>query len=140
MERIRRQSGATNGGVIAYVIHGDTTGWRTDLRLLLPADGAEQRPIAWRMRAEGRDTRTDRVNVVAPPGAATVVVTAMAGTPTLVTLDASGFGTTTVPPDRPAIVTAHTAEGTVLMSTPVPAFETNSGGLPGASTNTRITG
>ncbi|GIJ29154.1 hypothetical protein Vqi01_43160 [Micromonospora qiuiae] len=129
-----------DGGVIAYAMHGDTTGWRTGLRLLLPADGVDQRPIAWRMRVEGRETRTDRVIVVAPPDAATVTVTTLGGTPTPVTLDASGFGATTVPPTRPATVTAHTADGTTLASTPIPAFETNTGGLPGTTPNTRITG
>ncbi len=130
----------TDGGVIAYAIHGDTTGWRTDLRLLLPADGAEQRPIAWRMRAEGGDARTDRVNLVAPPGAVTAAVTALGDTPTPVALDASGFGSTTIPQHKPATVSASTADGTPFISTPVPAFETNSGGLPGTSRNTRITG
>ncbi|MBL6276241.1 hypothetical protein JMF97_08720 [Micromonospora fiedleri] len=129
----------TDGGVIAYAIHGDTTGWRTDLRLLLPADGAEQRPIAWRMRAEGGDARTDRVNLVAPPGAVTAAVTALDDTPSPVALDASGFGSTTIPQHKPATVSASTADGTPFISTPVPAFETNSGGLPGASRNTRIT-
>ncbi|GGM23114.1 hypothetical protein GCM10011608_04800 [Micromonospora sonchi] len=129
-----------DGGVIAYAMHGDSTGWRTDLRLLLPADGAEQRPIAWRMRVEGRDTRTDRVIVVAPPGAATATVTALDGTSTPVTLGTAGSGTTTVPPTKPATVTAHAADGTALASTPIPAFETNTGGLPGTTPNTRITG
>ena len=126
------------GGVIAYAMHGDTSAWRTDLRLLLPAHGAEQRPIAWRMRAEGKDTRTDRVIVVTPPGAATATVTVQEGAPIPVTLDASGFGTTTIPPNEPAIVTAHAPDGTTLASTPVPAFESNSGGLPGDTPNTRI--
>ncbi|MFD6754407.1 hypothetical protein [Micromonospora gifhornensis] len=130
----------TDGGVIAYAMHGDLTSWRTDLRLLLPADGAEQRPIAWRMRAEGGDTRTDRVNLVAPPGAVTAAITAGDGTRTPVALDPSGFGSTTIPPSMPATVTASTADGTPFISTPVPAFETNSGGLPGTSRNTRITG
>ncbi|GIJ12502.1 hypothetical protein ACFFMR_02665 [Micromonospora andamanensis] len=126
------------GGVIAYAMHGDDTGWRTDLRLLLPADGAAQRPIAWRMRAEGKDTRTDRVIVVTPPGTATATITVRDGAPTAVTLDASGSGTTTVAPNQPATVTALAADGTTLASTPVPAFETNMGGVPGSTMNTRI--
>ncbi|GAA3726447.1 hypothetical protein GCM10022225_04440 [Plantactinospora mayteni] len=127
------------GGVLAYAMHGDIMGWRTDLRLLLPAHGVEQRPIAWRMRAEGKDAQTDRVLVVAPPGAATATVSAGDGAPIPVTLDASGFGTTTIAPNQPATVTAHAADGTTLASTPIPAFEGNSGGLPGDTPNTRVT-
>jgi hypothetical protein len=127
------------GGVLAYAMHGGTAGWQTDLRLLLPADGAAQRPIAWRMGAEGQETRTERVVVVAPTGTAIATTTAGDGAPTPVTLDASGFGTTTIVPDQPATVTAHAADGTALASTPIPAFETNTGGLPGDTLNTRIT-
>ena len=129
-----------DGGVIAYAMHGDTTGWRTDLRLLLPADGADQRPIAWRMRVEGRDTRTDRVIVVAPPGAATATVTALRRHPDPGHPRRSRLRHHHRPANQPATVTAHTADGTTLASTPVPAFESNSGGLPGTTPNTRITG
>lgn len=128
------------GGVLAYAMHGNTTGWGTNLRLLLPAHGAEQRPIAWRMRAEGNgDTPTDRVIVVAPPGAATATVTAGDSAPIPVTLDASGSGTTTIAPNQSATITAHTADGITLGSTPIPAFETYSGGLPGDTPQTRVT-
>jgi hypothetical protein len=128
----------SGGGVLAYAMHGTTSVMRTDLRLLLPADGAQQRPIAWRMRAEGKDIRTNRVIVVAPPGAAAVTVTVGSGSPAPVTLDASGSGTATVPPDQPAVVTAFSAAGTALASTPVPLFDTDMNGLPGDTPNTRI--
>ncbi|WP_204037020.1 hypothetical protein [Micromonospora qiuiae] len=126
------------GGVLAYVMHGDTTRLQKDLRLLLPADGADQRPIAWRMHAEGLETRTNQVMVVAPSNAATVAITIDGGAPIPVTLDASGYGTTEVPPSEPATVTAFAADGTTLASTPVPQFETDTGGLPGDSPQTRI--
>jgi hypothetical protein len=130
----------SGGGVLAYAMHGSATSARTDLRLLLPAAGAEQRPIAWRMRAEGKDDRTDRVIVVAPAGAATVSITAAGGTAAPVALDAAGFGTTTVPPDQAATVTSFAAGGSFLSSTPVPPFENDSSGLPGDTPKTRVVG
>ncbi|MEJ3745163.1 hypothetical protein WEI85_17935 [Actinomycetes bacterium KLBMP 9797] len=126
------------GGVIAYAMHGEPTAWRTDLRLLLPADGADRRPLAWRMRAEGRDNPTDQVHVVAPRGAARVTITIGANAPVPVSIDASGLGTATVPANQPATVTAVAADGTAIATTPVPPFEKESGGLPGATRGTRI--
>ncbi|MEK8109751.1 hypothetical protein NKG94_45500 [Micromonospora sp. M12] len=63
--------------MIAYAMHGDErTGWWTDLRLLLPAEGAEQRPIGWRIAADdGPRTPTGQARVIAPPDAARVTVT-----------------------------------------------------------------
>jgi hypothetical protein len=123
------------GGVIAYAMHGTATSSRTDLRLLLPAANADRRPIAWRLRAEGGDDRTDRVLVAAPAGTATVTVGEQR---TPVTLDASGGGETTVPPDRPATVTAYAADGSELGSTPVPPFENDMSRLPGDTPGTRV--
>ena len=126
------------GGVIAYAVHGDASLTRTDLRLLLPAADADRRPIGWRMRAEGADDETDRVLVATAAGTATATVTIAGGSPVPVALDASGFGTTSVPPDQPATVTAYAADGSVLGSTPVPPFENNSSRLPGDTPGTRI--
>jgi hypothetical protein len=126
------------GGVIAYAMHGDTMGWRYDLRLLLPAEGAYTRPLAWRMRADGRDDPTDRVYVVAPRGTARVTVTVGTGAPAPVAVGASGLGTTSVPPDQPAKVTTYAADGREIASTPVPPFERSMGDLPGATRGTRI--
>lgn len=126
------------GGVIAYAFHGDPTAWRYDLRLLLPADGAYTRPLAWRMRAEGRDDPTDRVYVIAPRGATRVTVTAGTGAPVPVTFDATGLGTTAIPPDEPATVATYAADDTQIASTPVPPFEDAMGDLPGATRGTRI--
>jgi hypothetical protein len=126
------------GGVLAYALHGVADAWRTDLRLLLPAAGADTRPLAWRMRSEGRDRRTDRVIVVAPPGAVTASVAVDGGPAAPVALDADGAGTATVRSDRPATVTAYGPDGAALASTPVPPFESDSGGLPGSTPGTRV--
>ncbi|MGC4758308.1 hypothetical protein [Micromonospora trifolii] len=130
------------GGVIAYAMHGDErTGWWTDLRLLLPAEGAERRPIGWRVRAEdGARPPTGEVRVIAPPDAARVTVTVGGAPPATVALDASNAGTTRVPPDEAATLTAYSRNGQVLGTTPVPPVETDSsaGGLPGDSPATRV--
>ncbi|MCG5473012.1 hypothetical protein LADH09A_000896 [Micromonospora sp. LAH09] len=131
------------GGVIAYAMHGDErTGWSSDLRLLLPAEGVDRRPVGWRVRADdGTRPPTGQVRVIAPPDAARVTVTVGAASPTTVTLDASNAGTTEVPPDQPATVTAYAEDGRVLGTTPLPPVETDTdaGGLPGGSGATRVT-
>ncbi|GIF71478.1 hypothetical protein [Asanoa siamensis] len=126
------------GGVIAYAMHGDATSSRTDVRLLLPAAGADERPIGWRLRAEGGDGRTDEVVVSVPTGTATATVTVDGRSPVPVSLDAAGSGRTSVPDGAPATVTAHAADGTALASTPVPPFENDSSRLPGDTPGTRI--
>jgi hypothetical protein len=127
-----------DGGVIAYAMHGDALSGRTDLRLLLPAENADRRPLGWRLRAEGGEGPTDQVMVATPAGTATAAVTIGGGSPVPVALDASGAGTAAVPLDQAATVTAYAADGTVLGSTPVPPFESNSSGLPGDTPGTRI--
>ncbi|MFI1192313.1 hypothetical protein ACH4T9_03425 [Micromonospora sp. NPDC020750] len=128
------------GGVIAYAMHGDDrTGWWTDLRLLLPAEGADQRPIGWRIRTDnGTRTPTGQVRVIAPPNAARVTVTVGGAPPATVTLDASNAGTTRIPPDQPATLTAYSADGGVLGTTPLPPVEADMSGLPGDSPATRV--
>ncbi|MFI6333113.1 hypothetical protein ACIBBG_33075 [Micromonospora chersina] len=126
-----------NGGVLAYAMHGNASSWRTDLRLLLPADKADQRPLAWRVRANGSDAMTDKVIVVAPAAAAAVRLTIDGGPSDPVAIDSSGYGTTTVPPGKRAAVTAFAADGTTLPTTPVP-LGSDFGGLPGASPDTRV--
>ncbi|GAA3247746.1 hypothetical protein ACFO1B_38885 [Dactylosporangium siamense] len=128
------------GGVIVYAMHGGVDWLRFDLRLLLPAAGAFERPIGWRLRAEGKDTQTDQVVVVAPPGAASVTVTAGGSSPAPVPLDASGAGTTTVPPGNPAVVTAYTSGGVTIASTPLHVLDTDMGQLPGDTPGTRVVG
>lgn len=131
---LRRQG----SGVIAYAMHGDATTWRTDLRLLLPAAGADTRPIAWRMRAEGKDDRTDQVIVVAPRGTARATLTVAGAAPVPLTLDPSGSAVTTLAPDAVATVTAYPAGGGAPASTPVTPFETDGGGIPGDTPKTRV--
>jgi hypothetical protein len=127
------------GGVIAYAMRRGADGsGRTDMRLLLPAEGAERRPIGWRLRAEGSQTRSDQVMVVAPAGAATASVAIGDGRPVPVRLDSSKAGRATVPPGRSATVTAYSADGSVLASTPVPPFEDDMSGLPGDTPGTRV--
>ena len=126
------------GGVLAYAMHGSASSWRGDLRLLLPAADADRRPIAWRMRAEGKDDRTGRLVVVAPPEAARAVLTVHGAAPVPVPLDADGAGFTGLNPGVAASVTAYGVDGAVLASTPVPPFETDSGGIPGDTPETRV--
>ena len=126
------------GGVLAYATHGRADSYRQDLRLLLPAAGVAERPIAWRMRAEGRDDRTDRVVVVAPAGAARLSLQPAGAPPVPLVPDATGAATVGLPPSAEATVTAYAADGSVLGTTPVPPFETDSGGLPGDTPKTRI--
>ncbi|XVU23145.1 hypothetical protein ACQPZJ_38680 [Actinoplanes sp. CA-054009] len=118
------------GGVLAYAFHGGADSYRQDLRLLLPAAGAAERPIAWRMRAEGKDDPTEQVVVVGPPGTARL---SLGGTP-----DATGAAFATLPASSTATVTAYAADGSVIGDTPVPPFEIDSGGLPGDDRKTRI--
>lgn len=129
-----------DGGVLAYALHGSASSYRKDLRLLLPAAGVERRPIAWRMRAEGRDDRTDRIIVVVPPGTRSAALTVAGQVPVPLTLDASGSAVATLPPEAVATVTARPADGSAPSRTPVPPFETDLGGLPGDSAKTRVVG
>ncbi|MCO8276599.1 hypothetical protein M1L60_39075 [Actinoplanes sp. TRM 88003] len=128
------------GGVLAYAIHGVETSYRQDLRLLLPVPGVAERPIAWRMRAEGKDDRTDRVIVTAPVGAERVELQIGGAAPVAVALDGTGAGTAAVPGSAEARVTAYGKNGSIMGSTPVPPFETDSGGLPGDTEKTRVVG
>ena len=126
------------GGVLAYAMHGGADSFRQDLRLLLPAAGADRRPIAWRMRAEGGDDRTDRVVVVAPAGAARLSLRP-AGAPAVpVPVDATGAAMVTLPPSAEATVTAYAKDGSPMGTTPVPPFETDGSGLPGDTPLTRV--
>ncbi len=125
------------GAVLAYALHGTADAYRQDLRLLLPGAGAETRPIAWRLRAEGKDDPTSRVYVVAPPGTSRLTLSA-SGPPVELTPDATGAAVTTLDPDTAASVTAYGGDGSVLGSTPVTQLENDMGGIPGDDLNTRV--
>lgn len=124
-------------GVVAFAMHGTTTAWRTDLRLLLPAAGADRRPIAWRLRAEGADDPTGQVVVTAPAGAARVTLTPAGSAPVDLDLDGSGMALATLGPDAAATVTSYAADGSPIASTPVPAFD-GGGGVIGEHPATRV--
>ncbi len=125
------------GGVLAFAWHGGQNGWRSDLRLLLPAEGAARRPLAWRLRAEDGDDRTRDVVVVAPEGAAYAELVTVAGT-SRVELGADGSGQGSVGPDEAATVRAYDGDGRLLGETPVPPFEVSWEGVPGDTRGTRI--
>jgi hypothetical protein len=128
------------GGVLAYAFHGAADSYRQDLRLLLPAAGVDDRPIAWRMRAEGKDDRTDQVVVVPPPGAVRLLLGGAPDTSGAVFTmpDESGAMFTTLPPSAKVDVTAYAADGEPMGTTPIPPFETDSGGIPGDDRKTRV--
>ena len=79
--------------------------------------------------------------MIAPPLAARVTVTVGGAPSATVALDASNAGTTQVPPDQAATLTAYSRDGGVLGTTPLPPVETDrdAGGLPGDSPATRVT-
>ncbi len=126
------------GGVLAYAMHGSADSYRQDLRLLLPEAGAATRPIAWRIRAEGKDDRTGQVIAVGPAGTKKLVLQANGDAAVTLTPDATGAAVGSVPPVAGATVTAFDGDGRELGRTPVAPFEDNSGGLPGADMKTRI--
>ncbi|MBM2623309.1 hypothetical protein JIG36_48210 [Actinoplanes sp. LDG1-06] len=128
------------GGVLAYAFHGAAGAYRQDLRLLLPAEGADERPIAWRMRAEDGDDRTDTVIVTGPAGATRLTMQQGTAAPVQLTLDATGAATASVPPAEEAHVTAYGENGSEMGTTPVPPFEYDSGGIPGDTPKTRVVG
>jgi hypothetical protein len=68
-----------------------------------------------------------------------VTITPSGGPAVPVSIDADGFGTTTLAPDRAAVVTSTAADGRTA-TTPVPPFESDSGGPPGTTPGTRVVG
>ncbi|MBL7261344.1 hypothetical protein [Paractinoplanes lichenicola] len=128
------------GGVLAYAFHGSADSYRQDLRLLLPAQGVTERPIAWRMRADGKDDKTNQVVVVGAAGTRRLTLQVGSAQPVELTPDATGAATTSAPPQAEARVTAYGETGVDLGTTPVPMFEYDSGGLPGDTPKTRVVG
>ncbi|WP_430788455.1 hypothetical protein [Actinoplanes sp. G11-F43] len=122
-----------DGGVLTYLSHG--TEGRLDGYLLQPAAGFAERPIGWRLHAEGTDRRGDRVAVVAP-GASTATVTVTGRAPETVTLDSSGFAMTTVPDDAEASVTTTGPDGD-RTTTKIRPFEQIMA-VPGTTPGTRL--
>ncbi len=124
-------------GVLAFAFHGTAGSYREDLSLLLPAAGADKRPLAWRMRADGGDGKTSQLQVVGPEGATSVELAVEGAAPVTIPLDADGHGTGTLAPAAKATVTAFAADGSPLGTTPVTAF-TDRAGITGDSPATRV--
>lgn len=130
------------GGVLVFthrlVSRSDgVTRTAQDLRLLLPADGAAARPLAWRLRADAGERKTSQVVVVAPTGASRVEL--LTGTRTVsVALDASGAGLAALEPSADGLVRAYRPDGSMVGELPVPPFEDDLSGVPGSTRGTRI--
>lgn len=130
------------GGVLVFTQRlvsrsSDETGTAQDLRLLLPAEGAEARPLAWRLRADTGEAETSQVVVVAPAGASRADLVS-GGRSTPVQLDASGAGLAELEPSAEGVVRAYRRDGTLLGELQVPPFETDSSGVPGSTRGTRV--
>lgn len=105
------------------------------LHLLLPTEGADTRPIAYRISRLKK--ATNQVVVVAPAGAARVTVSVQGAEPVEVELDGSGLGRLEVDPKKAATATAYAVDGSEMGSTSVRGFEpfTN---LVGDTPETRV--
>lgn len=136
------------GGVLAYATVGQREGegggsFGTSMRLLLPADGADRRPFAWRTPfSESSDTdQLNRVKVVAPAGAERVEITSD-GKRIEVALGADGSGEAELLADAEGVVRAFDADGNLMGETPLRAtnWKTDGGppGLPGETPETRV--
>jgi hypothetical protein len=132
-----------NGGVLvsAHRVTGSDGGSRTsrtDMHALLPAAGAYDRPLAWRLKGNNGDPTTTTVVVFAPAEAERVELTG-SGSDGDVAIDGSGVGLVEVPLARDATVTAYDSNGGVVGRTPVFAA-TAYADLPGLTPDTRLGG
>ena len=126
------------GGVLVYAFHGRANAFREDLRLLTPAAGADLRPIAYRLRADGADTPSDQVVVVAPPGTARVDLRAGSDPVAAADVGIDGSATLWVPGRRQLTVRAYGAGGQLIAQAPVASLSDGSSGLPGEDRSTRL--
>ncbi|WP_067503821.1 hypothetical protein [Actinoplanes sp. TFC3] len=124
------------GGVLTFFTHA-ADGHRMDKFLLQPVAGADERPMAWRLRGDSSERRTDRVAVVAP-GATTASISVNGGAPIAVALDSTGFAMATVPSDAKATITAQRAGGAKITA-PILPFETAIT-MPGTSPGNTLAG
>lgn len=130
------------GGVVAFGFHGDQEFLSYDLHLLMPADGAYTRPIAWRLRPAGSDQPAREIE------ATTVVVVAPAGTEraelvqdgnvTPLDLSADGSATLRAGTADEILVRAYDAKGDLFGETSVAPLTDSSAGLPGEDRATRL--
>jgi hypothetical protein len=130
------------GGVIAYRFVGTARTYRNDLRLLLPAAGAYDRPLAWRVRPEGsdapaKDLEVTRVAVVVAEGTSRAEVV-RDGTVTPLQLAADGTAGFRAATGAVLVVRAFDATGALLGETEVPPLLDDHGSLPGQERATRL--
>ncbi len=102
-----------DGGRIFYAFHGDVR----DQRLLVPAEGAETRPMLWRVRSAS-GTLTTEVAVLAPAGTERAeLVDENSVTP--IPLNGAGFATVKVPLGELVSVSAFGKRDLLLGTTPL---------------------
>jgi hypothetical protein len=121
-----------DGGRILYAYHGDVR----DQRLLIPAEGAETRPLLWRVRADS-GALTAEVAVFAPPGTKRAQLVAGSSV-TPIQLNDAGFATVTVPLGTVVSVAAFDKDDKLLGTTPLRESASDVDGLPGESSTTRL--
>jgi hypothetical protein len=121
-----------DGGRILYAHHGEVI----DQRLLIPAEGAETRPLLWRVRSES-GALTAEVAVFAPPGTERAQLVAGSSV-TPIQLNDNGFATVTVPLGTVVSVAALDKDDKLLGTTPLRESASDVDGLPGESSTTRL--
>lgn len=103
-------------GVLAFAYYWSSEGSGVSLRLLLPAEGIDSRPIAY--HPQEQHGPSEETIVVAPEGAERVTVTVEGEDPIEVDLKA-GIGAVDADPAKEAIATAYAPDGSEMGSTPV---------------------
>ena len=121
-------------GVLAFAYFSGPGSSGVSLRLLLPAEGIDSRPIAY--HPQEQDGPSDQTIVVAPEGAARVTVTVEGEEPMEVDLK-SGIGTVTADAAKEATATAYAEDGSEMGSTPVRALAAHRANI-GDSPETRV--
>jgi hypothetical protein len=126
-----------NGGRLFYAVHGTAaTSW-TDLRLLVPAAGAQTRPLPWRIWGDDEKTPLG-LGVYVPAGAARADLV-VDGTARPLTLDSSGFALLDAPAaGSRVVVRSYRAGDELIGETTLPVPPVDTGGLPGDDPATRL--
>ncbi|GAB3274867.1 hypothetical protein [Kineosporia babensis] len=113
---------APGEGVLAFAWRGTLGSLdRNDYRVLMPAQGAAQRPIAYRLATlEGE--QTNGINVIAPPGTVRLELKADGQDAQSLDLDESRRAEAELDPQQAATVTAYDEAGDEIGSAPVLPF------------------